>query len=170
MCTNAIAIFNDSNVKGNIHFHQCKNQNETIVSFNLHGMKPNKMRACHIHEYGDTRQGCKSLGAHWNPKNNNHGYICTSVGKNKPSGCSHTPSHAGDLLNNIIVNKKGVFKYNYTDSRICIRGDVSESILGRSVVIHDGIDDLGLGGHPESLKTGNAGGRMSCAIIGHSNE
>lgn len=29
-----------------------------------------------------------------------------------------------------------------------------------------GLDDLGKGGHPDSLKTGNAGGRAGCAVIG----
>lgn len=79
-----------------------------------------------------------------------------SIGKNKPNKCSPYRSHAGDLLNNITVDKQGSFIYIYTDSRLQIRGDISQSIIGRSIVIHDGIDDLGLGGNSESLKTGNA--------------
>jgi superoxide dismutase, Cu-Zn family len=168
MCTNAIAIFDNIDVKGSIKFHQCEKEYKTIVTFDLYGMHPNKMRACHIHEYGDESQGCKSLGSHWNPYGNNHSYTCLSIGKNKPNKCSPYRSHAGDLLNNITVNRQGSFSYSYTDSRLQIRGDISQSIIGRSIVIHDGIDDLGLGGNPESLKTGNAGGRMACAIIGHS--
>ena len=168
MCTNAIAIFDSLKVKGTVKFHQCEKQNETIITFDLYGMIPNKIRACHIHEYGDESQGCTSLGSHWNPYGSNHGYICLSMGKNKPNKCSPYQSHAGDLLNNISINRKGSFSYSYTDPRVQLRGDISDSIIGRSVVIHDGIDDLGLGGNPESLKTGNAGGRMACAIIGHS--
>ena len=166
MCSNAIALFNTKYISGEIRFHQCNKTKGTLVIFNLSGMTPGKIRACHIHEYGDESNGCKSLGAHWNPDNTNHGYINLSI----PYSNRYThnvESHAGDLLNNIKADKNGNFKFKYIDHRLNLRGDVNESIFGRSVVIHDGVDDLGLGGDAESLKTGNAGGRIACAIIGH---
>lgn len=163
-----IAFFNEQNgPKGYIKFFQ--SETGVIVIFNIYNLKPNKLYGCHIHEYGDISSGCKSLGSHWNPKNQHHGYICLSISKYiQPKSCS-LQSHAGDLLNNIKADKNGKFRYSYLDTRLNMIGDVSNSIIGRSVVIHKGVDDLGLGDDDESLKTGNAGTRLACAIIGQSN-
>lgn len=40
------------------------------------------------------------------------------------------------------------------------------SVIGRSVIVHENVDDLGKGGHELSLSTGNAGGRIACGVIG----
>ena len=76
------------------------------------------------------------------------------------------PRHSGDLINNIHTDRDGNFNYEYNDSRLQLFGDVDSTIIGRSVVIHQGIDDLGEGTDAESLTTGNAGARIGCAIIG----
>ena len=88
-------------------------------------------------------------------------------------------SHAGDMINNIVLSKESnEFSFSYIDKRITLFGNIDQTIIGRSVVIHEGKDDLGLGGldkygnvidekaREESLKTGSAGKRMACAIIG----
>lgn len=41
------------------------------------------------------------------------------------------------------------------------------SIIGRGLVIHNNSDDLGKGGTPDSLTTGNSGSRIACAVIGY---
>ena len=51
------------------------------------------------------------------------------------------------------------------DKLIRLRGKYS--VIGRSIVIHQKEDDLGNGNDAESLKTGNAGKRIACGIIGH---
>jgi len=154
---NAIAYFNHDTIKGKIIFQQYKNEKGVHVIFDLHGIY--ETMAIHIHEYGDESEGCASLGGHWNPYNKNHG----SFFRDKEN------SHAGDLINNLYPPEDGSGDYFliYYDERIKLYGNVLESIIGRSVVIHFGIDDLGLGGNEESLKSGNSGERKACSIIGH---
>jgi Cu-Zn family superoxide dismutase len=57
-----------------------------------------------------------------------------------------------------------MFQIDMSDSFISLSGP--NSILGRSLVVHADIDDLGKGGHDLSKTTGNAGARLSCGIIG----
>jgi len=97
---------------------------------------------------------CSSCGGHFNPEGNTHG---------SPTDANR---HAGDL-GNIEADSNGVAKVNLTDRKIPLTGP--HSILGRAVVVHAGQDDLGKGGNEESLKTGNAGGRVACGIIAMTN-
>jgi Cu-Zn family superoxide dismutase len=156
-CLNFIATFQDK-IKGTVKFHQCKPKKITIVDINLTGFKPNKIHACHIHEFGDLTDGCKSLGAHLNLTNKEHGTIFYNINE----------SHTGDMLNNIISDKDGNVNISYKDPRLNLFGNINQSIVGCSVVIHEGQDDYGFGLNKESKITGNAGGRIACAIIGKS--
>jgi Cu-Zn family superoxide dismutase len=74
----------------------------------------------------------------------------------------------GDL-GNIKTNAKGEAKYSFCDSVIKLRG-VKSNIIGRGLIIHEDEDDCGKGGNAESLKTGNAGKRIACAIIGYAKQ
>ena len=75
----------------------CKNDNckkhGVIVSFNLYNFKKNVEHAIHIHEFGDTTDGCKSLGPHYNPENTTHGSFLYP----------DNPRHVGDLINNFLL-------------------------------------------------------------------
>lgn len=147
---NAIAVIKSETVNGVVHFHQCRKHRDCVVTIDING-PPGKVSAIHVHEFGDTSGGCASLGPHFNPHGTTHGSIFNPG----------QPRHAGDMINNVEFDSKGRFYLIYPDPLIQV-----SKIYGRSVVVHDGVDDLGLGGDSESLKTGNAGGRIACAVIG----
>ncbi|CDQ91525.1 unnamed protein product [Oncorhynchus mykiss] len=71
--------------------------------------------------------------------------------------------HIGDL-GNVTAGADNVAKINIQDKILTLTGPLS--IIGRTMVIHEKADDLGKGGNEESLKTGNAGGRQACGVIG----
>ena len=74
--------------------------------------------------------------------------------------------HVGDL-GNIKTDAQGNAKGTIEDKLVKLIGP--ESVIGRTVVVHGGTDDLGKGANEESLKTGNAGPRPACGVIGISN-
>ena len=153
----AICVLSSEKVNGTIFFRQLSKYDNVQVNFYLEGPR-NETHAIHIHEFGDTRNGCDSLGPHFNPMNQTHGSLNYDM-----------PRHVGDLINNITFNSYGKFIYQYNDNLINLFCN-EYSIIGRSIVIHEGEDDLGLGKgskREESLKTGNAGKRICCGIIGH---
>ncbi|KAJ4383655.1 Superoxide dismutase [Cu-Zn] [Didymella sp. IMI 355093] len=86
---------------------------------------------------------------------------------NKTHGApSDEERHVGDL-GNFKTDGQGNAQGSVQDKLIKLIG--SESVIGRTIVVHAGTDDLGKGGHEESKKTGNAGARPACGVIGISN-
>ncbi|KAF2841099.1 copper/zinc binding superoxide dismutase [Patellaria atrata CBS 101060] len=148
----AVAVVRgDSNVKGTVTFEQESESSPTTVSWNISGHDANAERGWHIHAYGDNTNGCTSAGPHFNPHGKEHGAPSDEV------------RHVGDL-GNFRTDGQGNSQGSLTDRLIKLVGP--ESVIGRTVVIHAGTDDLGKGGHEESKKTGNAGARPACGVIG----
>jgi Cu-Zn family superoxide dismutase len=140
------------NMKGIIGIIKLKNgKNGCIVKYDINGLTDGK-HGFHIHKCGDMTKGCETGCEHFNPFNNNHG------------GPHTQERHAGDLGN--IISKNGVSKGSITVKDISCDPKTNISIVGRMFVIHEGEDDLGKGEDQESLKTGNAGKRIACSIIG----
>ena len=74
--------------------------------------------------------------------------------------------HVGDL-GNVNADENGRVSVKIVDTFLSLSGE--NNILGRAVVIHEGEDDLGKGKgelQAGSMKTGNAGGRLACGVIG----
>lgn len=138
----------EDGVQGVVNFIQ-KDKDTCTISYNISGLKQGK-HGFHIHELADFSQGCKSAKGHYNPFGKNHG------------GPKDEERHVGDL-GNIIANKDGIAAGEIVDCLIKLFGDTS--IVGRSVMVHAGEDDLGKGGFEDSLTTGHAGGRVACGMV-----
>jgi len=148
----AVAVLRgDSKVTGQVTFEQADENSPTTISWDLSGHDPNAERGFHIHQFGDNTNGCTSAGPHYNPHGKTHG------------APGDTERHVGDL-GNIKTDAQGNAKGSVTDSLIKLIGE--QSVLGRTVVTHAGTDDLGQGGTEESKKTGSAGPRPACGVIG----
>jgi len=149
MASKAVAVLKGDKVNGTIWFEQAASGPVSIkgelkgLAAGLHGF--------HVHQFGDTTDGCTSAGPHFNPGNKDHGGPTDSV------------RHAGDL-GNVTAGGDGVAKVDLKDAQISLSG--ANSIVGRTLVVHADPDDLGKGGHELSKTTGNAGARVACGVIG----
>lgn len=151
----AVAVLRGNDgISGVVTLEQASENEPTTISYEIAGNTPNAERGFHIHEFGDVTNGCVSAGPHFNPFKKTHG---------APTDDNR---HVGDM-GNIKTDANGVAKGSFQDSLIKLLGPTS--VVGRSVVIHAGTDDLGKGGNEESLKTGNAGPRPACGVIGLTN-
>ncbi|XXG63103.1 hypothetical protein AAC387_Pa05g1364 [Persea americana] len=146
----AVAVLKgNSSVEGVVTLLQ-EDSGPTTVKVRVTGLTPG-LHGFHLHEYGDTTNGCISTGAHFNPNNLTHGAPEDKI------------RHAGDL-GNIVANSDGVAEATIVDGQIPLSGP--NAVIGRAFVVHELEDDLGKGGHELSLTTGNAGGRLACGVVG----
>ena len=152
----AIAVFDGKKIKGTVIFTEDLKNNCVNVDINIVGLKKNTLHGFHVHESGDLTSHCESMCAHFNPYGKNHG--CPGAKER----------HVGDL-GNLETDGNGSAKYRMVDDFIKLRGSKA-NIIGRGLIIHADPDDCGLGGDEASLKNGNAGKRIACAIIGYSQD
>jgi Cu-Zn family superoxide dismutase len=148
----AIAVFDSKSIQGTVRFTEDLKSGKVLIDIDLKGIKKG-IHGFHVHECGDMSDKCESMCAHFNPFGHPHG------------GPGDKHRHVGDL-GNLIVDEKGVAKYQTEDHMIKLRGTKS-NIIGRGLIIHADEDDLGKGGHKDSLTTGHAGKRIACAVIGY---
>ncbi len=146
----AICILKSENITGEIFFDEI-DKNKVKIYGKISGLKINSKHAIHIHEYGDLRENCNACCNHYNPFNKEHGDRLDEI------------RHAGDL-GNIQTNELGIGEFSFEDKLVKLKGPYS--VIGRSIIIHEDEDDLGMGGHHDSKKTGHAGKRLICGVIG----
>jgi Cu-Zn family superoxide dismutase len=144
------------NVIGTITFTQKAGENKVDVTGRLtlgsdFLWTGNTSIGFHVHTTSNFTTGCDSAGSHYNPENKNHG------------GPTDSTRHVGDLGNVVFDAGTRMATVQMTDSVITLVG--KHTIVGRSLVLHKGTDDLGKGGTNDSLTTGNSGGRYACGAI-----
>lgn len=136
---------NDNHKHGIVTLTEQTNGNIKIKVY-IEGISPG-LHGFHVHRSGNIKCGATSLCDHYNPTFQVHGDL------NSPR------SHAGDL-GNIKANKNGI-----VDTEIISKRMHLNDIFGRSLVVHEDPDDLGLGKYKDSLTTGHSGKRILWGII-----
>jgi Cu/Zn superoxide dismutase len=150
----AVAVFSSSSVYGYVIMLQ----KDDYVEINVDLFKPSSSNlnlknsssskhGFHIHSSGDLRRGCDSCCKHYNPTGAEHGGL--------------DGGHAGDL-GNLEFDEKGNCQTKLITSKFTV-----QEVIGRSLIVHEDEDDLGLGDNEESKKTGNSGKRIACSILAY---
>jgi superoxide dismutase, Cu-Zn family len=130
-----------SQVTGTVTF--TKVGDEVQVVADIQNLKPGK-HGFHIHEKGDcSAADAASAGAHFNPTQKHHG---------GPMTAEH---HAGDL-GNLEADASGKAHLDWK-GKLSLSG--TESIIGKSIVVHEKEDDL------KTDPSGNSGARIACGAI-----
>uniref|UniRef100_A0A8C6X8S6 Copper chaperone for superoxide dismutase n=1 Tax=Naja naja TaxID=35670 RepID=A0A8C6X8S6_NAJNA len=138
--TAAVAIVSGCGlIQGVVRFLQVSPE-KCLVDGTIDGLPPG-LHGLHVHEFGDLSRTFDSCGDHFNPKGECHG------------GPQDLHRHAGDL-GNILATGDGRASFRMEDHQLKV-----DDIIGRSLVVDEGEDDLGRGNHPLSKISGNSGER-----------
>jgi Cu-Zn family superoxide dismutase len=130
-----------SKVTGYVLFTKVGDQ--VYAAGSIQNLTPGK-HGLHIHENGDcSAPDAASAGAHFNPTHQHHG------------GPKTAQRHAGDL-GNIEADASGNARLNWT-GKLSLSGN--DSIIGKSLVVHEKEDDL------KTDPAGNSGARIACGVI-----
>jgi len=117
------------------------------VRYDITGLAPGETRGFHVHDVGDcSAPDASSAGGHFNPGGHSHGAMDAPM------------SHAGDL-GNITANPAGRAEGLITGLMKISLEPGADSIIGRSVIVHEKTDDY------TTQPTGNAGARVACGVI-----
>ncbi|MCR9229132.1 MAG: superoxide dismutase family protein [Flavobacteriaceae bacterium] len=136
----------DSNVNGEVVFTQ--ENGEVIMRATFTGLDEGE-HAIHLHEKADCSSADgKSTGGHWNPTKEPHGKWGAEEGY-----------HKGDI-GNFTADADGNATVEFTTDEWCMGcGDNTKDIMGKAVIVHQGIDDF------TSQPSGAAGARIACTGI-----
>ncbi|GAA0872100.1 superoxide dismutase family protein [Gangjinia marincola] len=135
-----------SNLSGEATFTE--DDGEVTMKATIKGLAEGK-HAIHIHEKADcSAEDGTSAGGHWNPTGQPHGKWGDEAGY-----------HKGDI-GNFTVEDNGTGTVEMTTDEWCIGcEDDTKNIVGKAIIIHDGVDDF------TSQPSGAAGTRVGCGVI-----
>lgn len=134
----------NNDVTGTVTFTQLGDK--VVVVADISGLEPNTKHGFHIHDKSDlSAPDLMSTGGHWNPDHHIHGGPTTSS------------VHAGDM-GNLEADANGKAHLELTLSGISVGGP-KNNVVGHSVIIHAGSDDL------SSQPAGNSGPRVAGGVI-----
>lgn len=143
--TKAVAVIHPTEgnkIKGTVVFTSVPGGIKIVAD--IDNLTPGK-HGFHVHEFGDcSAHDGSSAGGHFNPTGKKHG------------GPDSTERHVGDF-GNLDADKSGHAHYERIDKEIAFSG--TNSILGKSIVIHADEDDL------KSQPSGNSGARIGCGVV-----
>jgi superoxide dismutase, Cu-Zn family len=122
----------------------------------MQGFQPNSVHGFHLHQFGDISSPTgEAVGGHFNPFNAPH-----SCPRNNANTDNNPQSrHAGDF-GNLQVDAQGMIRIQIASSLISLYAGVVNSVIGRALSFHEGIDDC------VTNPAGNSGKRIAQGVIG----
>ena len=152
----AVAVFRGSDVQGEAVATRAA-RGGTILRV-VFTRLPKGKHGFHIHRAGDLRgEGCMGACDHFHV-----GRPCRhGAGPSHTRRGSRRPRHSGDLGNIPSATPTRPFRRTYRLPEF-----PPQALWGRSLIVHEKEDDLGLGHFEDSGTTGHSGARIACAVFG----